>query len=220
MKALDLFCCAGGASMGLHRAGFDVTGVDITPQPRYPFRFIQGNALEANLTGYDFIWASPPCQAYTVAGQNYRRDGKVYPDLIAATRSKLKESGLPWVMENVPGSPLTNAIVLCGSIFGLPIVRHRIFEANFHIGLVPPCQHGPETITVCGHGTPSWQIANRRRKGLIGNPTIADKRKAMGIDWTNRGELSQAIPPAYSQWIAEKFFRQLGEHDEATQADQ
>ena len=209
MKALDLFCCAGGASMGLHRAGFDVTGVDIAPQPRYPFTFIQGDALEADLTGYDFIWASPPCLAYTVAGQNYRRDGKEYPDLIAATRAKLEASGLPWVMENVPGSPLTNAIVLCGSIFGLPIVRHRIFEANFHIGLVPPCQHDKNPITVCGHGTPKWVADGRRKKGLHPNPSIAEKRNAMGIDWTNRGELSQSIPPAYSQFIAERFLAQL-----------
>ena len=206
MKALDLFCGAGGATKGLQMAGFHVTGVDIKPQPRYcGDAFIQADALKTDLSGYDFIWASPPCQAYTIAGQNYRRDGKEYPDLIAATRARLEVSGLPWVMENVPGSPLTNAIVLCGSIFGLPIVRHRIFEANFHIGLVPPCQHGPDTITVCGHGTPKWAADGRRKKGLRPNPSIDDKREAMGIDWTNRDELSQAIPPAYSKFIAEQF---------------
>jgi DNA (cytosine-5)-methyltransferase 1 len=208
MRVLDLFCCAGGAAMGLHQAWPDaeIFGVDIIPQPRYPFNFMQGDALDASLEGYDFIWASPPCQAYSIAGIKYRQQGKEYPDLISATRAKLEASGLPWVMENVPGSPLVNAVVLCGSIFGLSVVRHRIFEANFHLGLVPPCQHGPETITVCGHGTPKWVADGRRKRGLIGNPTIADKRKAMGIDWTNRGELSQAVPPAYSRWIALQYF--------------
>jgi DNA (cytosine-5)-methyltransferase 1 len=195
--------------MGLHRAGFDVTGVDINPQPRYPFKFIQGDALEACLSGYDFVWASPPCQAFTIAGMRYRQEGKEYPDLVDATRKKLIAAGIPWVMENVPGAPMRRDMMLCGSIFGLKVVRHRIFEMSFPAGLTPPCQHGPETITVCGHGTPSWQIQNRRKKGLVGNPTIAEKRAAMEIDWTDRGELSQAIPPSYSEYIARRFLEQF-----------
>ena len=208
MKSLDLFCGAGGATKGLQMAGFHVTGVDIVPQPRYcGDAFFQGDAMEFPLDGYDFIWASPPCQAYTIAGIRYRQEGWKYPDLIESTRKRLIASGIPWVMENVPGAPLRADMILCGSIFGLKVVRHRIFEMSFTAGLTPPCQHGPDTITVCGHGTPSWQIQNRKRKGLVGNPTIADKRNAMGIHWTNRGELSQSIPPAYSKYIAERWLQ-------------
>lgn len=140
--ALDLFCGAGGASMGLHRAGFHVTGVDIRPQPRYPFRLWQGDALliRHKLRSFDFIWASPPCQAFTAYK---RRPNHVADrdDLIPMVRELLIESGKPFVIENVPGAPLENPITLCGSMFGLDVRRHRLFEASFPI-LVPGCQHG------------------------------------------------------------------------------
>ena len=208
MKALDLFCKAGGASMGLYQAGLEVTGVDIENQPHYPFKFVQSDALTFDLSGYDFIWASPPCQKYSIASMNQRRDGVEYPDLIQPMRNRLISCGTPWVMENVPGSPLENAIVLCGSIFGLPIVRHRIFEASFHLGLVPPCQHDAFPITICGHGTPTWMRQKLLKAGMHPNASVAMKRDAMGISWMNREELSQAIPPAYSKYIAEQFLAQ------------
>lgn len=202
--ALDLFCCAGGASMGLHRAGFDVIGIDIVPRKRYPFRFVQADALRPpfDLRQFDFIWASPPCQAYTIAGHNNRRDGVIYADLVAATRAMLQKSGALWAMENVPGSPLRADVILCGSQFGLPIARHRLFELSFpHFALLPQCDHAEDLITVCGHGTPSWMRKRRIAKGLHPNASVAMKKEAMGIDWMNRAELSQAIPPAYGEYI-------------------
>jgi DNA (cytosine-5)-methyltransferase 1 len=208
-KALDLFCGAGGATKGLQRAGFYVVGVDIKPQPRYcGDEFIQADAMEVSLDGYDFIWASPPCQKYTIAGRLERSRGKVYPDLIASVRERLATSGIEWVIENVPGSPLKVHLILCGSMFGLQLIRHRWFEFSFDgFHLVTPCAHHPEAITVCGNGTPSWMREKRIRDGLYPNVSVAMKREAMGIDWMNREELSQAIPPAYSEYIG-KFAMQ------------
>lgn len=152
--------------MGLHRAGFEVEGWDIKHQKNYPFKFNQGDALEADLSGFDFVWASPPCQAFTIAGHNQRRDGKVYPDLVASTRKKLQDSGLTWIMENVPGSPLRPDVILCGSMFGLNLVRHRIFETNWpHLIMVPSCQHPPMPVTVCGSGTPTWAREKLKKLG-------------------------------------------------------
>jgi DNA (cytosine-5)-methyltransferase 1 len=204
MKALDLFCSAGGVSMGLHRAGFDVEGVDIEPQPNYPFPFRQMDALTADLHGYDLICASPPCQKYTKATLSQRTAGKEYPDLIAATREKLLASGVPWIMENVPGAPMRPDVILCGSMFGLRLVRHRWFECSFPIFNLMACQHPPNPVVAAGHGTPSWVRKQNGGKGF----TIAEVREAMGIDWMNRDELSLAIPPAYSEFLARQFLKQ------------
>lgn len=204
LKAIDLFCGAGGASMGLHRAGFEVTGVDVHPQPRYPFAFRQGDALAADLTGFDFVWASPPCQAYTKASLSQRNAGKVYPDLMAATRAKLVASGLKFIIENTPGAPMRVDVVLCGSMFGLRLIRHRWFELNPQLMVLQmPCAHHPNPCVVVGHGTTSWARAKNGGKCH----TIAENRAAMGIDWMNRGELSQAIPPAYSEFLARQIIR-------------
>lgn len=205
MKALDLFCGAGGASMGLHQAGFKVTGVDINPQPRYPFTFIQGDALEADLSGYDFVWASPPCQAYTQASLSQRRAGKKYPDLMAPTRDKLLASGLPFIIENTPGAPMRVDVVLCGSMFGLRLIRHRWFECSLPIFTLSICQHHPNPCVVVGHGTTSWARAKNGGKCH----TIQENRDAMGIHWMNRGELSQAIPPAYSEYLGRQIIQQM-----------
>jgi DNA (cytosine-5)-methyltransferase 1 len=202
---LDLFCGAGGAAMGYHRAGFDVVGVDIEPQPHYPFPFEQGDAMlmladwdnfQPPLQ-YDAIHASPPCQAYSQAAMSQRNKGKEYPDLLAPTRDALNGLSVPWVIENVPGAPMRADVKICGCQVGLKLRRVRWFETSWgHFDLRSPCHHEGPVVSVVGRGTPSWV-----REQLGYNPTIADYREAMGIDWMNRNELSQAIPPAYTEMI-------------------
>lgn len=201
LRALDLFCGAGGVAKGLQRAGFYVVGYDVAPQRHYcGDEFYQGCALDAPLTGYDFIWASPPCQEHSLASLSQRKDGRVYADFISETRARLEKSGTPYAIENTPNAPLRVDLVLCGSYFGLQTIRHRIFELSFPLStLLPPCSHPEDPITVCGHGTPSWMRARRGK-----NFTQQEKRDAMGIDWMNRGELAQAIPPAYSEFIGKQ----------------
>lgn len=201
-RALDLFCGAGGASMGLHRAGFDVVGIDHRAQPRYPFEFRLGDALEADVRGFDLVWASPPCQAFTA----YRRRGNVRqaPNLIPPTRDMLRASGAAYVIENVVGAPLEAPTMLCGSMFGLGVRRHRLFETNFWPGLLPSCRHVGVQIPVYGHGVPQWF---REKWGRVYRIDIETQRVAMGIDWMTRDELSQAIPPAYSEWLGRQALR-------------
>lgn len=197
MRALDLFCCAGGASHGLERAGFTVDGVDLEDQPEYPCTFVRGDALAADLGGYDLVWASPPCQAFTAYK---RRPGHVAPrdNLIPAVRAKLQAWGGAWIIENVVGAPLENPRQLCGSMFGLDVQRHRIFETSFPL---------PEMS--CDHSiwTPRFAMAtnrtNKRKTVEVGvyRIPLAVQRKAMGIDWMSLGKLSQAIPPAYAEWL-------------------
>lgn len=196
--------------MGLHRAGFDVTGIDIKPQPRYPFRFIQGDALKppVRLSDFDLVWASPPCQGYSVARNN--GSGKDAPRLVGEVRDALIGSGAEWVLENVPGAPMPSAYVICGASFGLgaagmDLARHRLFETSFPM-LVPPCQHRRgRTIGVYGNGT------NKYHRDKLGRCVTADEmREAMGMPWAVRKGLSQAIPPAYSEHIGKYAMMALG----------
>lgn len=209
-RALDTFCGAGGVTVGLQRAGFHVTGVDNRPQPRYPgecFRIADAlKYIEQHGREYDFIWASPPCQAYSIASLSRRNAGKKYPDLLAPARERLKSCGIPYVIENVPGAPMRADLILCGSLFGLRLIRHRWFEMGFDgFALVSPCQHHPIPLTVTGGGTPSWS----RRKNGGKCFSVKENREAMGINWMYRYELSEAIPPAYSEFIGRQF---LGSH--------
>lgn len=221
LRALDLFCGAGGATRGLQMAGFHVTGVDIRPQPRYcGDEFIQADALEVPLDGYDFIWASPPCQKFTALKKMWNAKGD-YPNLIPDIRARLIGSGTPYAIENVEGAPLGdsgNLIVLCGTMFGLrtpdgraELRRHRLFETSFSILLRPLCQHNGRVlgaygghvrdrcraITVTGHTAQTNVVRNRVRQTF----STEDAKGAMGIDWMPLSSLSQAIPPAYSEFI-------------------
>lgn len=204
-RLLDLFCKAGGGGEGYHRAGFEVVGVDILPQPHYPFEFHQGDALTYPLEGFDAIHASPPCQAYSRATWAQRNVGRAYPDLLNSTRLVLSATSTPWVIENVPGAPLRPDYQCCGCQFGLNLRRRRYFETSWHgFDLRPPCVHLGPAISVVGHGTPSWV-----RQQLGYNPGIADYRAAMGISWMTRDELSESIPPAYTEWIGRQLMAHL-----------
>lgn len=212
LRAIDICCKAGGATKGLQRAGFKVLGVDIERQKNYPGDwFVQADLRDLTpefLRHFDFGWASPPCQAHTIASKVHRNNGTVYVDLIPETRALLEAAGIPFAIENVPGAPLRADYILCGSQFDLPIVRHRLIEASFHLPMAPPCAHVRDVITICGHGTPQWMRKSRIAKGLHPNASVDMKRAAMGIDWMNREELAQAIPPAYSLFIARQFLAQ------------
>jgi DNA (cytosine-5)-methyltransferase 1 len=214
---LDLFSGAGGAAKGYHNAGFDVIGVDIEPQPRYPYMFIQADALGylAEHFGFDAIHASPPCQAYSTTASLHDNE---YPRLIAPVRELLVESGLPYIIENVAGarSELREPIQLCGSSFGLGVWRHRLFEVHgFEVGMVPPCAHheAPEPIDVTGTGGPRRSGSGRRPDGTGGNSrkpeNLAHAREVMGIDYMTRQELSEAVPPAYTEWIGSRLMEAL-----------
>ncbi len=217
--ALDLFCGAGGATRGLQLAGFHVTGIDIKPQPNYcGDAFVRGDSLNPPIdpSSFAFIWASPPCQAYTPAAATARRIyGKVYPDLIEQTRALLIASGVPWVIENVMSAPLRRetAIVLCGLSFGLGVLRHRRFESN-QLLLMPAHPVHPrglalrrDIVTVAG-GFGGSTNNGKRSSSFYRRATRNEAERAMGIDWhmTER-ELMQAIPPAYSQFIGTQAIR-------------
>lgn len=205
-RALDLFCCAGGASMGLHRAGFEVVGVDIRPQPHYPFEFHQADALTFPLEGFDFIWASPPCQAHTTMSNRWRGKGTAadkHPDLIPDTRERLKNADSLYVIENVAGAAaaMHEPFRLTGEMFGLGVHRSRLFEASFPI-LVPlpvPRQNRPVAVYGAMDGRRLWS----RKDGseLRAPRSMAEPSAAMGIDWMEWKELTEAIPPAYSEFI-------------------
>lgn len=216
LKLLDLFCGAGGAGMGYHQAGFEVTGVDIVAQPRYPFRFIQADALEylaLHGSEFDAIHASPPCQVYSALAHLAR---KTHKGLIPEARELLIKSEKPFVIENVPGAPLRNPTILCGTMFGLStsdgaqLRRHRLFETSFAVLLTPPCRHAGRTIGIFGskgRDTGEEKRHYSKPKEDRGAPPdsilfpLEEAQLAMGIDWMNYKELSQAIPPAYTKFI-------------------
>ena len=195
MKLLDLFCCQGGASAGYVAAGFDVTGVDIDPQPRYPYLFVQADAIEyvkAHGHEYDAIHASPPCQAFTTA-QKLR--GREHPDLIKPTRDALVAAGRPWIIENVVGAPLSG-VLLCGTMFGIETYRHRVFESSMSL---PQPHHPDHTAPITKLGRP---VLPGQYMHVVGNFSGVDRgRRVMGMPWASRDGLREAIPPAYAAYI-------------------
>lgn len=213
-RLLDLFCCAGGAAEGYRRAGFEVVGVDIAPQPEYPFEFHRGDAIEF-LTSYgaefDVVHASPPCQASTTltAGTNQALAPK-YPQLIPETRRALTATGRPWVMENVSGAPLRRDVLLCGEMFSLAVIRHRVFELGGWAARQPVHPKHRGRVSGCRHG--QWftgpYFAVYGAGG--GKGSISEWQTAMGIDWvTDRRSLAEAIPPAYTQFLGSELLDHL-----------
>jgi len=208
-RLLDLFCGAGGAAIGYHLAGFEVVGVDSSAQKHFPFEFHQADAFTYPLTGFDVIHASPPCQHYSSCRNYPSCQKKTYPDLIAATRALLIDSGAIYIIENVKGSPLINPNKLTGTMFGLKMHRERWFESNVffftpeHRGLAGERlgKRGFVCMAGCGDG------------GRMGLPkdhrTKAAWQLASGINWMTMYEMTQAIPPAYTEWIGLQLITRL-----------
>lgn len=226
---LDLFCGAGGAGEGYHRAGFRVVGCDLNPKPlrHNPHECYQGDALAVldtlldggmwngyRLSDFSVIHASPPCQDYSV-GRNYNgRESKPhnFPRLIEPTRDRLISSGLMWVLENVVGaSELLNPLTICGTALGLRVQRHRRFESSHLVFGVGPCRHRPFDVSVRRHRCDylgAYQTAiTAKGKAVRRPPTcpITDARAAMDIDWMTSDELGEAIPPAYTEWLGRQL---------------
>ena len=195
-RLLDLYSGAGGAAAGYHRAGFDVVGVDNVHQPRYPFAFVQADALEylaAHGGEYDAIHASPPCQRYAPVTR-WRGAAANHPDLLPETLRQICAAGRSWVVENVPGSPLRPDFTLCGSMFGLRVRRHRLFCTSWTPGaLLPPCEHRLSDYCF-DHG---------------GKQTETTYRDAMGCEWMTVAESRNALPPAYCEWIGRQLLAAL-----------
>ena len=217
-KLLDLYCKAGGAGMGYYKAGFNVTGVDIEPQKHYPFKFIQGDAIEYVLKHghkYDAIHASPPCQHASKSTSIAKSRGKKYINLIPGTRKALAGLNIPSVMENVLGSDLRPDIILCGTMFNLLVLRKRIFEINnafiLQAGIPPKQGSVKEGDYYCIFGKGSWKKSKYDSYPKIKKNTVRESWAfAMGIDWyMNELELSQAIPPAYTEYIGKQLIQQL-----------
>lgn len=217
-RLLDLFCCAGGAGEGYRRAGFHVTGVDIRPQPNYAGdEFHQADAMTYPLEGFDAIHASPPCQGYST-GVSSRSSrwvptlGKDEPRLIEPLRERLQRSGVPYVIENVVGArdAMRSPFLLCGSMFGLDIARHRLFESSEFL-MVPPhlkCAGIAKTAAE----RRGWEYRDMSVTGKGRRAGTADRwRELLGIDWhTTQRELSEAIPPAYTEFIGGYLVAALG----------
>lgn len=205
LRLLDVCCGAGGAGVGYHLAGFEVVGVDILPQPNYPFEFIQADALQVLsgvLSEFDAIHASFPCQFATKARKLHGND---HPDLVTPGRELLEQTGLPWVMENVKGAPLRNPVLLEGQMFdGLNVHRPRLFETNWPLE-VPLLRLAPPRQTKMGRPPVPGEAMQ-----VVGHfSDVPAGRKAMGIDWMTQGELAQAIPPAYTEFIGRQLLKHV-----------
>ncbi|MGW1322020.1 SAM-dependent methyltransferase [Streptomyces antibioticus] len=200
LRLLDLYCCQGGAAMGYDHAGFDVTGVDKEPQPRYPYAFVQADAIAFVLghgAEFDFIHASPPCQHDTAC---QRIQGNTHPDLIAPTRAALESTGRPWVIENVGGAlpKLHDPVMLCGPMFRLDTYRHRYFEPGGGFTLPQPA-HPAHTVPQAKMGRP---IPPGHYGQFVGNFSGVDHaRRVLGVPWMNRDGIRECIPPAYARWV-------------------
>jgi DNA (cytosine-5)-methyltransferase 1 len=211
MKLLDLFCGAGGASTGYASAGFEVTGIDLKHGKRYPYTYIRGNVMDYltdldYLRSFDFIHASPPCQTFSATKHLRVAQGKSTDkqDLVKPVRETLIASNVPYVIENVPGAPLLNPVLLCGSAFGLKVRRHRLFESSVQLRGTE-CDHPSQGKPVGIYGSMRDEIPG----GGTTAKTMDEANNAMGINWMLWGELVEAIPPAYTQHIGMQLVNNL-----------
>ena len=205
MRLLDLFCGGGGASAGYVLAGFEVVGVDLVKKKSYPYEFYKADAIDILkdkefIAGFDVIHASPPCQFYSITGNLMRAQGKTTskPDLLAEVRKLLIETGKPYLIENVPGAPMTG-VTLCGSMFGLQVRRHRIFESNLPL-VTLKCDHKTQGRPIGVYGSINDEIP----KGGRTAKTLLEGQLAMGIDWLGWGNLKESIPPAYTNYLGKQ----------------
>ena len=211
---MDLFCGAGGAAVGYHRAGFDVIGVDIEPQPDYPFPFIQADALAppVDLAAFDAVHASPPCQSYSTMTNRHASDK---PKLIDAVRSMLE--GHVYVIENVTGAraDMRNPLALHGGQFGLDVYRPRLFECSELIMSPPPAPRPPDAVAV--YGPPDGRNLWVRTDGtLLKAWTLEEGRAAMGMEWATAWHgIREAIPPAYTEYIGAQLVAAVRQHTSA-----
>jgi DNA (cytosine-5)-methyltransferase 1 len=193
--------------MGYQRAGFDVVGVDIHPQPHYPGTFVLADALTHPLDGFDAIHASPPCQAYTRKAATWgraRTTDRAHPDLLGPTRARLELQGTPYVIENVPGAPIRAQLLLCGTGFGLPLIKHRLFEASWALPMAPAsCDHRAVYNPWSGKGRSAAQL--RAAQGTPWIPMSGGASRLAGVT----GDLFNAIPPAYTEWIGAAWILEL-----------
>lgn len=213
IRLLDLFCGAGGAAMGYYRAGFtDITGIDNRPMPRYPFKFIQADALEylaEHGQEYDVIHASPPCQAYVDTNKNGSKESR-HPRLIPDLRTLLQDKQKTYIIENIHKAPLLANLMLCGTMFNLRVIRHRYFECSFFPGLTLSCNHWGQVANGDFIGVYAMGgRGHRHGKGKRDGPPMAPKvtpEYAMNIDWMSKIELHEAIPPAYTEFIGKQLW--------------
>lgn len=210
-RLLDLFCGAGGAAMGYHRAGFDIVGVDLQRQPHYPFAFIQHDCLALDqgfLRSFDAIHASPPCQRYTRKAATWGRKRVnviEHPDLLGPTRDMLDESDRPYAIENVMGAPMRCDAMLCGTMFGLRISKHRQFETNFPFAyILPSCDHSDVYNPWSGEGRSA--VEHRAAQGTPWIPQCGGASRKAGVT----GDLNNAIPPAFAEWMGAHLLHEIG----------
>ncbi len=206
MKLLDLYCCQGSAGHGYEQAGFEVIGIDLYPQPLHPGNFIQSDAIDYLLEHgheFDFIHASPPCQEYSMSSMQFRLIGKQYPNLIEATRAALIKVGKPYTIENVPGSPLINPVVLCGTMFNIPTYRHRLFESNWNL------KQPEHKLHIAKNAKMGRKVKHGEFIQYVGHFSgVQYVRDFTGCQWMNTYGLAQSIPPQYSKYIGLQFLSQ------------